>query len=270
MDVKEYIASGTLELYVAGVLPPEEREEVAKLASLHPEIKAEIRKIEEVMEGYSQLHSRKPGSELGNKVLEAIEKAGEPADTYPQDTPVIIRTIHTSTSAAFKYLAAASIVLLLAGNILFVSKWRSAEEQLESLIAQNYQLAENYRQVREDYTRADNDLKIAVNPGFRQIALKGLPIAPDASALVYWNDQTRETYINAQALPFPPPDKQYQLWALVDGKPVDAGVFEVSSGLSGMQKVKRVEKAQAFAVTLEARGGSPSPTMDQMYAMAKI
>jgi anti-sigma-K factor RskA len=31
-----------------------------------------------------------------------------------------------------------------------------------------------------------------------------------------------------------------------------------------------ITSAQAFAVTLEKEGGSPSPTMDQMYVMGKI
>jgi anti-sigma-K factor RskA len=34
--------------------------------------------------------------------------------------------------------------------------------------------------------------------------------------------------------------------------------------------MKNVQNAQAFAVTLEQRGGSPTPTMEAMYAMGKL
>jgi len=34
-------------------------------------------------------------------------------------------------------------------------------------------------------------------------------------------------------------------------------------------KMKNIPRAQAFAVTLEKRGGSAAPTMDQMYMMGK-
>jgi anti-sigma-K factor RskA len=272
MDVKEYIASGTLELYVAGVLPPEEMEEVTRLASRHPEIAVEIRKIGQVMEAYGELHSKKPQPELKAKVLETVFKEAPASGILEtvREKPVIVRTIRTSTSPAFKYLAAACVILLLACNILFISKWRDAEGQLESLIAQNYQLAENYTRVMGDYVRISSDYKIAADISFRQVLLKGLPIAPDAAALVYWNEKSKETYINPGNLPSPGTDRQYQLWALVDGKPEDAGVFDVTTVERGLQKLKRVEKAQAFAVTLEPRGGSLSPSPDQMYAMAKL
>ena len=65
-------------------------------------------------------------------------------------------------------------------------------------------------------------------------------------------------------------DHQYQLWALVDGKPVDLGVFDSSENNSGMKRMKSVKGAQAFAVTLEPKGGSVNPTMDQMMAIGNI
>ena len=46
MDTKAYIASGILELYVAGQLSEKENQEVAEYANQYPEIKAEIIQIE--------------------------------------------------------------------------------------------------------------------------------------------------------------------------------------------------------------------------------
>ena len=46
MTVKEYRASGILELYVAGVLTEQETQEVAAMVQKHPEIKAEVVEIE--------------------------------------------------------------------------------------------------------------------------------------------------------------------------------------------------------------------------------
>jgi len=34
--------------------------------------------------------------------------------------------------------------------------------------------------------------------------------------------------------------------------------------------MKSFGRAEAFAITLEKTGGSPTPTMDQMYVIAKI
>ena len=46
MDVEKYIASGILELYVAGTLSEKENLEIANYAKEYPEIKKEIEEIE--------------------------------------------------------------------------------------------------------------------------------------------------------------------------------------------------------------------------------
>ena len=45
MNIKEYIESGILEMYVLGHATKEESDEVEKMASTHPEIKKEMNKI---------------------------------------------------------------------------------------------------------------------------------------------------------------------------------------------------------------------------------
>ncbi len=64
-------------------------------------------------------------------------------------------------------------------------------------------------------------------------------------------------------------DKQYQLWALIDNRQVDLGVFDIKKeGL--LVKMKNVHNAEAFAITIEPRGGSPTPTLEAMSAIGKL
>ena len=63
---------------------------------------------------------------------------------------------------------------------------------------------------------------------------------------------------------------QYQLWAIVAGKPVDLGVFDKTTDSSDMKIMKSIASAQAFAVTLEPRGGSVNPTMNQMMVIRML
>jgi anti-sigma-K factor RskA len=72
------------------------------------------------------------------------------------------------------------------------------------------------------------------------------------------------------AMPSNDADHQYQLWALVNGKPVDLGVFDANGKLEGLQVMKNIGEAQTFAVTLEPKGGSISPTMSQLMVMGNI
>jgi len=48
-------------------------------------------------------------------------------------------------------------------------------------------------------------------------------------------------------MPKLPNDQQYQLWALIDGKPSDLGVFDATDN-KVILKMKNTKKAQAFAI----------------------
>jgi anti-sigma-K factor RskA len=48
------------------------------------------------------------------------------------------------------------------------------------------------------------------------------------------------------------------------------GVFDAVVDTSKLQEVSYVENAQAYAVTLEPRGGSETPTLEQMYVIGEI
>ena len=71
------------------------------------------------------------------------------------------------------------------------------------------------------------------------------------------------------SLPAPSEEQQYQLWAIVDGQPVDAGVFDIEKG-NILQQLKTISNAQAFAVTLEKKGGSPTPTLAALFLIGNV
>ena len=90
----------------------------------------------------------------------------------------------------------------------------------------------------------------------------------DNLATLLWNSKNKDVFIMPVKLPLPALGKQYQLWALVDGKPVDAGLL--NNECNGACKMKNIPKAQAFAITLEKEGGSPTPTMEAMYVLGNV
>ena len=85
---------------------------------------------------------------------------------------------------------------------------------------------------------------------------------------VYWHT-SKKVFLEIKNLPDAPTGKQYQLWAIVDGKPVDMGMYSAKED-STVQEMKSVDNAQAFAITLEKEGGNATPTMEEMYVMGTI
>ncbi len=74
---------------------------------------------------------------------------------------------------------------------------------------------------------------------------------------------SQSVYMVVKNMPKLPSDKQYQLWALINGKPKDLGVFDVSDE-KFIIKMNGTQKADAFAITIEQKGGSPTPNLYKM------
>ncbi len=260
MDISNYIASGVLELYVNGLLSEPEKREVEALADQYPEIKQEIFHIEEALEAYAMAHRTTPKRNMKQAILDKIDT--EEAKNKP--TAKVVQM----SSGLSRYAMAASVVgLLLSGalNFILYQNWNKSQREVTALLNEKSILVENTTILKASYEEKVSTLAETTT---KVIQLAGLPIAPDAKVNIYWNGKNQRTFLRIENLPPPPSDKQYQLWALADGKPIDAGVFDTET--AAIQTMKAIGAAQAFAITLEKKGGSASPTLDQMYAMGKI
>ncbi len=287
MDLQEYISSGILELYAAGGLSDAEAREVEAMAEKHPEVKTELDAIQKALTGYASAYRKNPRPELRQRVLDKIEQMGEMSNllymqnvqpsehsskqpsVYPKPEQVNER------SSSRGYLMAAVwifLILNIAGNIFFYTKLKGTQEQMTAVINENNKMKSEYEKIRNDMEKKTTDMKMVMNRQNKIVDMKGMEIAPSSFATVYWNPNTKQVMLNVDNLPVPPADKQYQLWALKDGKPIDAGVFELKPGAAGDMHMMPVSipDADAFAITLEKKGGSPVPDLSQLYVMGKI
>jgi hypothetical protein len=172
---------------------------------------------------------------------------------------------------AWKYGMAASLALALVTSFLaynYYNKWENSESNLNKLISQNQRIASEYNQVNQRLDKIESDIKVIDNPAFKRTVLSGTANAPNSMAYVYWNESTKEVYLSIQKMKGLTQEKQYQLWAIIDGKPVDAGVFD--SGIAGLLKMKGMSGVASFAVTIESRGGKSSPTLETMQVVGNV
>lgn len=271
MNIEEYIASGILELYVLGELSPAEMAEVEEKSARYPEVQQELDRIQDTLRHLALQSAVDPRPALKNDILDQIEASATPA----ADNQSLKNTGKQSKTISWlQYGIAASIALAIVATLAafyFRSQWKSTEQLLNSLQAQNQQIAQQYEAASHEVQQLSQDLSIVSDPDFRAVKMEGLEPAPNSVALVYWNPNSNQVYLKVDEMPVNSSDKQYQLWAIVDGKPVSAGVFDVTNNepqqLIAMQDIS---DASAFAVTLEPQGGSESPTMDAMYVMGEV
>ena len=264
MDIKEYINSGAVEMYIMGAMSSSEKTEFEQKLLLYTELRKEYFKAQETFDEYAQVHSLNPRPELRSKILDSIS-----AEDKSTTKKKVIR-IRENPSLTYKYMVAACLAALVISTFaswFFYTKWDGAEDRYTALLNDKNQLAVNYNLVKMEFDRNSSDLMVMRDFESKVIQLNAIDSSRNYEARVYWNKNTREAYIDVLSLPIPPDNQQYQLWALVAGKPIDAGVFDM--GNDGIQKLKDIDKADAWAVTLEPKGGSLAPTMNQMYLLGK-
>jgi anti-sigma-K factor RskA len=270
-NIKAYIESGILELYVLGDISAEEKLQVEDMALKYPEIRAEITEIERSMEFYAEEHAIEPPADLRQRVLGSLlvnlgdDNTFTKAVTHQDDDHVKSLPV-TRVNNFYKYAFAACLTLLLVsvyGLVNLYSKLQDSNTQLTALQTDKIRIANQVNLM-------DSKLDMYRDTTYKVLRLKGLPKTPTAAMILAWNSVSKKVIVDVQSIKLPKNDKQhqYQLWALVNGKPVDMGIFNVpEADTAGVKEMKTIAAAQGFAVTLEPMGGSVNPTMDQMVVI---
>lgn len=291
MNIQEYISSGIVESYVLGLADASEREEFESMCAAHPEIRDARDKFEISLEEYAIYNQKQPPAHLKSKIFSAIELDHEKKSSFSGDvvksTPVSYKENFEESNELSRgkvrvmekpgwqrFLSVAAVILLVlstALNFYFFNRYKEYNDRYQALVLSQSELALHNEVLQTrllDYEKAVDMMK---DPDMVIVKMPAISNSPDPSSatMVFWNTVSKDVYLAVSKLPVPTSDQQYQLWAMVDGKPVDAGVFDIKEG-AGLHKMKKIPKAQAFAITLEKKGGSPVPTMDKLYVMGKV
>lgn len=271
MDIQQYISSGIIEAYVLGIASAEEVYELKSLAAKHPEIGEAIDDCRKTMEDYADQHATPPPPDLKKQIWSALEEQGPVTNhTSPPAPPASPVMAMPKRSGGFlrPLAAVASILLLISLGLNYLS-WRRvqfSEATIRTMLAAQ---SKGIALMQHQLATLKHDRDMLMDPAMKTVMLAGVGAHTDNHAMVLWDTRTKEVYLSLKSLPPPPRGKQYQLWAIVDGKPVDAGIYVVQTE-SMLQKMSIIPSAQMFAITLEKEGGSPTPTMDAMFVAGKV
>ncbi len=257
MTVAEIISSSLLELFVLGQTSESETAQVLQWKNDYPEVAEEINNIELALEQFALANAIAPSNGAKERLMQSIALAPVELTDVAQAPVISI----ANTPNRWKWLSAASVVLCLTAAttaLVMYNKYKDAANKLAD--------------VSVEKQKAENQLDLILTKNTEPLQLKGTPTFPTSSAKIFWVKNTGDVFVASDGLPEAPKGLQYQLWAIIDGKPVDGGMIKknVKGGRYEVQKMKSFGKAEAFAITLEKEGGSETPTMDKMYVIATI
>lgn len=262
MEAQEYIESGILELYVYGLLSEKENLEIAELAKNNPEVDQEIISIEKAIIALSSSFSPFHSVENFEKIKARLElKHCKVVDMKP-------------ASNWSQYVGWAAAVLLLLGLGYQTLELTKTQEAISTVGNEKNKIQREYAYLNQQNKETEKNLSIVRDIKNTGVTLGGQAVSPTSFAKVYWNKETKTTYIDAAGLPDPPKGMVYQVWSLKLSPvltPTSIGLLDNFEGNS--QKifaVSQTDSAEAFGITLEPAGGSLTPTMEQLYTLGKV
>lgn len=269
MDIKAYIESGILESYVMRLTSSEETAEVESMIAAHPEIAAAVTSFEISLEQQLLSSAVAPPANIKQQLMDQLAPEFSPSakiiPTAPSEKVVNMRT----ATPVWKYVAAASIVLLLGSgwlNMHYYSKYNEVQNEYQNLLADRNSLMAKQDANQAKMTEAEGNIRMMLDAAVKKVVM----LSPDQNniATVYWDTRTKDVFVAKNKLPNVPQGKQYQLWALIKGQPVNAGM--ISDCGQVLCKMINIAEADAFAITLEKEGGSPTPDLSQLQVIGKI
>lgn len=312
MDVRAYIDSGLLEAYVLGALPEADAAGVACMAGNSPEVATELAALESSLIELSEaaavpppaamqeqiwaklqhrgpLEISRPAAVISSEPIvagshlqpdDAATTAGIPAVEAPLPPQGRRVDISPATAPRRNTFLRAAVWLALLGSLAInvylkqdmQGRGQKATAQIAALTEQQQALSQQQQTMSRQLAAFRQERDMMMQPAMKMVLMRGTKNGQDMAGMVFWNAKQKEAYVSLTGMPQPPTGKQYQLWAIIAGKPVSLGVMPPPmAGQPGANKVDAsVASGQAFAVSLEPMGGSASPTADQVLIVGAV
>jgi anti-sigma-K factor RskA len=265
MDKDRFLSSGLLEQFVLGLTTPEETREVKRHLEAFPELKPEVEAMRKALEQYAMQQSVPPPPHMKSKIL---SESNEP----DEEKSKIDRTTNRGGARTAGWMLTLAILSALALGFLSTMLYQQKRQYIKAY----REIRAEYALFRENCEEEEKELKEAQalyaflrHTNTRPVELTGTDHSPSARAIVYWNEMTKGAYLNPVHMPAPPPGKQYQVWANVDGEMIHIGLIPKDAG-HGLYAVNYIEDAESLNITLEPEGGSDKPTVDQLFVHGKV
>jgi anti-sigma-K factor RskA len=243
--------------YVLHALSEEEEQEFQRLlAQASDEERALLVEMEAVAAEIATAVPRAaPSATVKQKIMDIAAKTSATESQKPA-------TIHRMSW--YRVAAAASFIFIFTSlGLLFYSQ--SLVDDLQSQSETIAQQATTIQALKTEMGRKEELLTILEARDVDLVVMGGMKErSPNGYGKVVWDKKGGRALLQVANLPSVPSDKDYQLWFIVDGKPISAGVFAIDDAhQDNFFKIEQLQSSAtkgAFAVTMEPKGGMPQPT----------
>ena len=252
MDINQYISSGIIEMYVMGLCSDEEKAALEVMRPQYAELDTAISAFEKTFEKNLLQNVTMPGGEIDAKILSSFNSL---------QTPVI--DIATSINLQpkirkinwYKLMAAASVILLVVSGFFNYSFYKKMNSQ---------ELALNQKGLYSPLPLSDYE--VLKQPNITPIAMYGVDPYIKCRCTMFWDKNSGKVYVMIHHLIPSSSGTNYQLWAMVNKKPVSVGIMDDSIRDRFIEMQNMPGGATDFIVTLEKKGGGSSPSEETVLS----
>ena len=254
MDINAYISSGIIEMYVMGLCDKDEKMEIESLRLQYPQLQMAIEAFEIALENNLQQYATQPSQHIDEQILQVLDRLQNKNEDLQKQHIAPVRKMNWLIPAV-----AAAIILLVASCIFNYLLYNKTRQQ---------QLALNEK---DQYSPLPiNDYNILKQPSITPVAMYGVSPHSICRCTMFWDKNTSKAYIMIHHLVPAPEGKNYQMWAMVNNKPVSAGIINDKIRDRFVEMGHVPAGATGFIVTLENAGESTSPTVEATFLSGKV
>ncbi|NAS31059.1 hypothetical protein GTQ40_08770 [Flavobacteriaceae bacterium R38] len=258
MDKDSIKENGLLEQYLLGELSEKESNEVEEALKGDEELRTYFNELEANFQQLAFENAITPPGRVKASLMDIVN------NEINEERKVIPIKTRQQQRFSIPFAAAASLAFIFfLSSAWLYNNWKTTQSNLESLRNETSDLRSRITTIEEDYDETNKWYQAINQPDAVQLVLKGNDILPDATAITYVNHQDKTVILNTQGLPELAEDKDYQMWADVDGVMINMGVIPSDVTMTTM---KYIDDAHSINITIEPAGGNDHPTVEQLIS----
>jgi len=244
-ELKIFLESGIIERYVIGDVTREEEATLLDLAGKHEEVAQALKQSEQLIYKIVKSSEVEMPASLSDKIFDQIKP-----------------------STGLNFLKVSGILLSILSIMLLVYAIRT-----QSLLNESEQELEELQikctEASNDFAGLKDAFQLIADPATQRIVLNQTSDPGLNAGLVWYNSTNGMALFTTNNLSELDEDFDYQMWAIVDGIPNSIGIIEMDEN-NQIIRVGLPEIPSAFAISIEPKGGSESPTVDRIIALGVL
>jgi anti-sigma-K factor RskA len=257
---REYIVKeGLLEGYYLGELSAAQEQEVFEILQSDAELKKQYEELEQSMEKLAFENAVTAPSNVKENLLYQISDNKSESSSEPKVIKMLFYKRYFGVAASIA-------VIFMTVSLVFWSQLNDVQKELERTTAQQKSLLDSLITIAKSSLEKENWIAYVNDPETERYLLQGNKLAPEAAVLSYVNHEQQSVLINIHNLP-ELKDKDYQMWADVDGEMIDMGVIDTSKPTLAMNYI---ENAESINITIEEKGGSDHPDVSNLIGSVAL